>query len=65
MTNLKVGDRVFVAGNPKIIKISTNSSKFNWNFHRKAPEYTAGSYAEYIVMNEIYVFPLHHKMSFA
>jgi len=43
VTNLKVGDRVFVA----------------------APSYTAGSYAEYIVMNEIYVFPLHHKMSFA
>jgi len=46
VTNLKVGDRVFVSGNSSI---SNNS----------------GSYAQYVVTDSTYVFPLHPRLSFA
>jgi len=46
VTQLKVGDRVFVSGNSSI----TNNS---------------GSYAQYVVTDATYVFPLHPRLSFA
>ena len=43
VTNLKVGDRVFVAGT------SSNS----------------GSYAQFVVSDATFVFPLHERLTFA
>jgi len=46
VTNIKVGDRVFVSGN----------SSFSNN---------SGSYAQFVVTDSTYVFPLHPRLTFA
>lgn len=53
------------AGYVQQIGTAVTSLKVGDRVFVAGPSFNAGSYAEYIVTDETYVFPLHHKMSFA